>query len=177
MKSRGGCILETGDTASKQMHDMKMKHSWFNMTILMPHWVKINNDFTAPTTKSTKPLWLAKKHLMDSHHTRLEFGVEHLGPFSCTSTGTQHTVLAHQVRSLSQILSKKPPEETQCIWGVLGWFMLIHIDSQKRLFCYLKKCTWYWKPENGSLCGSWGHPFRWNFEGFYQGRMFEMNRG
>ena len=125
MKSRGGSILETGDTASKQMYDMKMKHSWFNMTILMPHWVKINNDFTAPTTKSTKPLWLAKKHHMDSHHTRLEFGVEHLRPFSCTSTGTQHTVLAHQVRSLSQILSKKQPEETTHL-GRLG---VIHVDS------------------------------------------------
>lgn len=60
---------------------------------------------------------------MDSPH--MEFGVEHLHPFSGTSTGTQHAVLAHQVWNLSQVLSNKKTGETTHL-GHLG---VIHVDS------------------------------------------------
>lgn len=62
---------------------------------------------------------------MDSPH--MEFGVEHLHPFSGTSTGTQHAVLAHQVRNLSQVLSKKNRRDNA--FSSFGGDSVIHVDS------------------------------------------------
>lgn len=89
---------------------------------------------------------------MDSPH--MEFGVEHLHPFSGTSTGTQHAVLAHQVWTLSQVLSNKKTEE-------LGRLGVIHVDSYwftKMCILLSEKCIWYWNPENDSH-RPWGHLF------------------
>lgn len=93
--------------------------------------------------KSTKPLLLTKGRNQKSKRNitwipltwSLELSTSIHFPARAQAPSTQF-LLTRSGICLKSSPTKK--QERQHIWGIWGWFMLIHIDSQTCVFCYLK---------------------------------------